>query len=83
VEGIRCRDLNVGFNAGSFPICFRYGVDGPGKRHANHEVIIDPMSRYRVGSADGGLPHKRGAFQILEVVAEFLAPEKIWFAVKT
>jgi hypothetical protein len=36
--------LEVGFDAGSFPVGLEDGVDGAGKRHVNHEMIVNAVT---------------------------------------
>jgi hypothetical protein len=43
-EGIGGGNFYVGFDAGSFPVGLGDGVDGPGKRHANHEMAVNAVT---------------------------------------
>lgn len=43
-QRVRDWNLDVRFYAGAFPIRLRNRIDRPGKRNANHEVIIDPVT---------------------------------------
>jgi hypothetical protein len=70
-EGVGGGNLYVGFDAGSFSVGLGDGVDGPGKRHANHKMAVNSVTGDGMGAASGGLADDGGTFQILEVVAEF------------
>ncbi len=71
-EGVGGGNLDVGLDAGSFPVGLGDGVDGSGKGHANHEVAVNAVTGNRMGAASGDFADEGCAFQILEVVAELL-----------
>jgi hypothetical protein len=62
----------VGLDAGSFPIGLKYGINGSGEGNANHEVIVNAVTRDRMRAASGGFANDGGPFQILQVVGELL-----------
>src|SRR5260370_36043901 len=43
-EGVGGGNSDVGLDAGSFPVGFRDRVDGAGKGHANHKMVVDPVT---------------------------------------
>jgi hypothetical protein len=40
-EGVGGGNLDVGLDAGSFPVGLGDGVDGAGKGHANHKMVVN------------------------------------------
>src|SRR5258708_22699538 len=64
--------LDVGRDAGSFPVAARLRVDGRGDRYGRLQVRMDPEPLAGVGAAAGGLADNGGPAELLEVIAELL-----------
>jgi len=71
-ERISSRNFHIGLHSDSLPIGLGDWVDSPCKRHSDHKVIIDAMPGDWVGTAPGDFADDRGAFEIFQVVGEFL-----------
>src|SRR6516225_9666717 len=64
--------LDVGCDAGSFPVAARLRADGRGNRDGRLQVRMDPEALARVGAAAAGFANNDGPAELLEVIAELL-----------
>jgi hypothetical protein len=53
-EGVDGGNFHVGVDAGSFPVGLGDGVDGLGKGHTNHEMVVNTVTGDGMGTASGG-----------------------------
>jgi hypothetical protein len=55
--GIGGGKFYVGLDTGSFPVGLGDGVDGAGRVHADHEVVVNAVAGDGMGAAPGGFCH--------------------------